>query len=367
MSFANPWLLLTLLLVPLVLWLRRSRARQASLPFGNFAILASVSPGWRARAAHALPWLEAAALTLLCLALARPQVESHEVLTGEGVDILVALDMSGSMNAVDRTQDEIAASHAAGVEPQNRFEVAREVLKSFVATRREDRIGLVVFGLDAFLKFPLTLDYVRIMESLDGLVLDDGVRHGDEECRNSCTISGVATAIGDALARAYGRLKDGASRSKNIILITDGANNRSTIDPLTMAQYLADQPEGRRARVFTILVGSGGNTKVPLRDPLTGGIARGRDGMQVYDVPDQPFPTDPELLKQIASTTGGRYFESYDEGRFREAFESLERTEFTVKTAPRQNDRFQVPLWAALALLALRALAGWTLLRRHPA
>ncbi len=364
MGFEHPWLLLVLLLVPAVAVLRH-RQRRPAFALGSARLLEGLPVGWRARVEPALPWLEVAALALLIVALARPRVESTEVLTGEGVDIVVALDMSGSMNAVDKTFDEIRAVQAGGKDPENRFEVAREVLKSFVSTRSEDRIGLVVFGEDAYLKFPLTLDYVRIVEALDGLVLDNGMRRQEGEgCTNACTISGAATAIGDALGRAYGRLKDSTSKSKNILLITDGANNKSTIDPRTIATYIGEQPDRRRARVFTILVGSGANTKVPAVDPFRGVVARDERGLTVYDTPDKPFPTDPELLKEIAEKTGGRYFESYDEARFREVFEDLEKTEFEIKTATRWTDRFQPFLWGALLLLGLRALAGWTVLRR---
>ena len=367
MGFGDPWLLMLLLLLPALLVLRRRVTREASLPFGNAALLMSLPRGPRARLAQALPYLEAAAMALLILAMARPQEQSTEVLTGEGVDIMVALDMSGSMNAVDKTFDEIHALQAVGHEPGNRFEVARDVLKRFVASRTEDRIGLVVFGEDAYLKFPLTLDYTRIIESLDGLVLDNGFRHRDREgCTNLCTISGGATAIGDALARAFGRIKDSEARSRNVILITDGKNNRSQIDPVTMSTYIGEQPEARRARIFTILVGSGEHTKVPVVDPYTGRLAQDRAGRRVYDRPDSPFPTDPALLQRIAEATGGRYFESFDEEHFREVFESLERTEFTIKTAVRTTDRFQPFLMAALLLLALRALLGWTWLRVAP-
>ena len=364
MGFEHPWLLLVLLLVPAVAVLRH-RQRRPAFALGSARLLEGLPVGWRARVEPALPWLEVAALALLIVALARPRVESTEVLTGEGVDIVVALDMSGSMNAVDKTFDEIRAVQAGGKDPENRFEVAREVLKSFVSTRSEDRIGLVVFGEDAYLKFPLTLDYVRILEALDGLVLDNGMRRQEGEgCTNGCTISGAATAIGDALGRAYGRLKDSTSKSKNIILITDGKNNKSTIDPRTIAGYIGEQPDRRRARIFTILVGSGANTKVPAVDPFRGQVAKDERGLTVYDTPDQPFPTDPALLQEIAEKTGGRYFESYDEARFRQVFEDLERTEFEIKTATRWNDRFQPFLWAALLLLGLRAVAGWTVLRR---
>lgn len=364
MGFEHPWLLLLLFVVPAVVALRSRRTRPA-LPLGRAALLSGLPVGWRARVEPGLPVLEVAALVLLLIALARPRVESTEVLTGEGVDIVVALDMSGSMNAVDKTFDEIRAVQAGGHDPENRFEVARSVLKSFVASRSEDRIGLVVFGEDAYLKFPLTLDYVRILEALDGLVLDNGMRRQEGEgCTNSCTIGGAATAIGDALGRAYGRLKDSTSKSKNILLITDGKNNKSTIDPRTIAAYIGEQPERRRARVFTILVGSGANTKVPAPDPFRGQVARDERGLTVYDTPDQPFPTDPALLQEIAEKTGARYFESYDEQRFREVFEDLERTEFEIKTATRWTDRFQPFLLAALLLLGLRALAGWTVVRR---
>ncbi len=366
MSFQDPWFLLLALLLPLW-WLlrRRTGASRASLPFGAFGRLAGLPPSWRVRLDGVMPAVEVLAFLLLGLAIARPQEESVELLSGEGIDIMVAVDMSGSMNAVDRTDGEIMAVQLLGRDPSNRFQVAQDVLKNFVSSRREDRVGLVVFGEEAFLKFPLTLDYTRIMDALDTLVLDNGVRSREEgTCTNHCTIAGGATAIGDALARAYGRLKDSDSKSKNIILITDGKNNRSSIDPLTIATYIAEQPQKHRARVFTILVGSGEDTKVPTVDPFGRGIARNRAGLTIYNSPDKPFPTDPELLKSIADMTGGEFFESHDEDRFREVFERLEKTEFEIKTATRATDRFAFPLVAALLLLALRGMLGWTVLRR---
>lgn len=365
-SFQEPWVLLLALFLPLWwLWRRRRGPERASLPFGAYGRLAGLPRTWRDKIGAALPVLEILAFLLIVLALARPQEESVELLSGEGVDIMLAVDMSGSMNAVDRSDGEIMAIQLMGRDPSNRFEIAQDVLKTFVASRREDRVGLVVFGEEAFLKFPLTLDYMRIMDALSTLVLDNGVRRTQGGgCSNHCTISGGATAIGDALARAYARLKDSDSKSKNIILITDGKNNRSSIDPMTIATYIAEQPAKRTARVFTILVGSGETTKVPSVDPFGRGVAKNRAGLTVYNTPSQPFPTDPALLKEIAEMTGGEFFESNDEARFREVFEKLEKTEFEIKTATRATDRFDLPLGLALLLLGIRATLGWTVLRR---
>ncbi len=375
MSFANPWFLVAgALLLALVVWRSFSRVRHGAVRVGDgLAVRRDSAPGlarlWR------LPdFLRIAALVVLVVAVARPQVPDRAELSGEGADIMVALDMSGSMNAVDRSMEEIEAIQAEGREPLNRFDVAREILGSFVSNRREDRVGLIVFGSEVYLKFPLTLDYRVVLDQLEELVLDDGLHGADEDCHNGCTITGSGTALGDALARSFRRLRDSAAKTKAIVLITDGKRQGGSLAPLTVANYIANQSEEVKVRVFTFLVGQATGAKLPRHvqepDPQGPGwrvvVARDRRGRVLYAPSDQPFPTDPELLREIARLTDGRFFEAYDEEQFREQFAELEKTEFRTNTRVRMADAFVPWLLAGLLLLALEWLLRLTILRRFP-
>lgn len=370
-GFASPWILLAL--IPLWAgalaagpWLRR---RRRSLPVARQHLALEVLRQHPLlRATLAIPRVaRLLALSLIVVALARPQTTDEEVITGEGIDILFAVDMSGSMNAVDMTDERIDAYHDADLEPPNRFELARELLRRFVQARREDRLGLVVFGREAYLKFPLTLDYDRVLAQLDGLVLDDGRRSGgNDRCANTCTINGSGTAIGDALARAYRRLRRSKAKSRVIVLITDGKNEGGSIDPDTMLEQLAGLPDGDRVEVYTILVGDPALTRLPLVDPFTGGLARDGRGRLRYQQPNRSFPTDPALLRRIAERTGGQFWESPDDQAFRAAFEELERTLFQREVTVRHREIFLWPLLAAIALLLLEGLFDAFVLRRVP-
>jgi Ca-activated chloride channel family protein len=367
MSFEHPFFLL--LLAPL-LWLgwQRLRARPATVQISSLRVAKQVPASLRTR----IWWLPDAlfvlAIAVLVVAMARPQRVDQELLSGEGIDIMIALDMSGSMNAIDATQEEIERIQAGGEEPLNRFGTARRILKEFIRHRAADRVGLVIFGAEAYLRFPPTLDYVRLLNALDGLVLDDGRRMSAEQadCLNGCTISGSGTAIGDAVNRAFLRLEQSKSRSKMLILITDGKQEGGSMDPLTVPKYVASLPEKERVRMYTFLVGSGRDSRLPVTDPLRGTLLRDRFGRIVYQRPDRPFPTDPELLRQIAELTGGRFYQSYDPQKFEADFKDLERTTFEVKVHTSRRELFFGWLLAGLGLLAVEQLLRRTWLARFP-
>jgi Ca-activated chloride channel homolog len=319
--------------------------------------------------------LRLAAVAALVVALARPQSESLTELTGEGADIMIALDMSGSMNAVDMTMEDLLVLHARGAEPLNRFAAAREIIKDFVASRREDRIGLIIFGPEVYLKFPLTLDYPVILAQLDELVLDSGVRGADGECTNACTISGAGTALGDALARAYRRLRHSKAETRAILFITDGEREGGKLCPRMVAEYMSDQPDHEQMRVYTFLVGSasGEGTLIPryvrAHDRHQGWIpvqARDEYGRAVYEPSPQAFPTDPQLLKDIAQMTGGQYFEAFDERQFREQFEVLAKTEFRTTTRTHTQDLFWPWLLAGLGIILCEWLLRVGVMRKFP-
>lgn len=366
-TFEHPWYLLGLLLVAAVVW-AQTRRRPATLKVSGLEVFKQVAPSFRVRIRWLPDALRTLALVLLIVAMARPQQIDQEVLSGEGIDIMIALDMSGSMNAIDMSQDDISALQSTGKEPDNRFEAARRILKEFIRGRTSDRIGLVVFGSQAYLRFPPTLDYVRLLNALDTLILDDGRRTQEDQlhCGNRCTIEGAGTAIGDALNRAYLRLEKAKSRSKMLILITDGKQEGGSMDPLTVPKYVAALPAKERVRMFTFQVGSGRETRLPAIDPLRGRVLTDRFGRKVYQRPERPFPTDPELLRQIADLTGGKFYDSYDAAKFSNDFKDLEKMTFAVKVHTNRRELFWGWLIAGLALLLLEQGLRRTLLRTLP-
>lgn len=374
-GFEHPWFLLALFVVAAVAWARK-RARPATVQVSSVAILKQVKPTLRTRL-HTLPdWLRGIALCLLVVALARPQQIDTEELSAEGLDIMIALDLSGSMNAIDMSDADIEKLHDDGREPDNRFEAARKILKEFIRGRKSDRIGLVVFGSEAYLRFPPTLDYIRLLNALDQLVLDDGRRTQNDRanCQNDCTINGGGTAIGDALNRAWMRLdtsmdknkQKSKSRSRMLILITDGKQEGGKLDPLTVPKYIASLAEKDRVKIFTFQVGSGKETKLPAYDPMRGVPIVDRFGRNVYQRPERPFPTDPELLQQIAQLTGGKFHDSYDAKKFANDFKDLEKTTFKTKVRTHRRELFWPWLLVGLGVLALEVLLRRSWLRTIP-
>jgi len=365
--FESPGLLLLIVPVVAAAWWSFARLRSSPpcLRFPSLDRVLAARPPLRGR----LWWLPRAISALgavvAVVALARPQVESDEELQGEGIDFVIALDMSGSMKAVDRTADDILALHAKGREPSNRFEAARDVIKAFVRSREHDRIGLVVFASQAYVKFPLTLDKDAMIRILDGLVLDDGVRGADGTCVNGCTIPGESTAIGDALGRAYKRVEDSETKSRNILLITDGENNAGKAAPDEVARFIGEQSKERPVRVFPFLVGSGDETYVPAVNPFTGRPQTNAQGRRMYER-SREQPVNPGLLKEISRLSGGSFFAAETEEDFRKAFEGLELTEFSAPAMRRWREAFLPPLALALALVLLGEVLGWTLFRRWP-
>lgn len=333
MTFRDPWLLLALVPVLLVgfvvLWrgLRhRAGARYPTLD-------AFSGPTWAERARRVLPVLRLLALGLLVVAFARPQhVEKEEEIRTEGIDIMLCLDISGSMQAED-------------FKPRNRLHVAKSVVADFLNLARNDRIGLVVFAGQAFTQCPLTLDYdvLRgLLERVEIGMIEDG------------------TAIGTALANAVNRLKDSEAKSKVVILLTDGENNSGQIDPVTAAKVA----EAIGVRVYTIGVGKKGGAPIPVQHPVYGKIyARNPDGSLLLTRIDE------ESLTSIADITGGQYFRATDAEALAKIYAQileLERTKFQVKQFERANEHFRWAAVPALALLLLELGLAYTRLRVLP-
>lgn len=323
LHFQDPWLLAALIALPL-LALFHHRRRTAALSYSRLPAVRSGS--WRL---HIGFYLRLAALAVLILALARPQLGySWEESLTQGIDIELALDVSGSMGAED-------------FQPKNRLTVAKQVVRDFVGQRTGDRIGLVVFAGSALTRAPLTTDRRMLDELIEGVhlnTLPDG------------------TAIGVALADAAARLKDSTAKSKVIILVTDGVNNAGAIDPGSAAAIC----KGLGIKVYTIGVGTGGRVPVPVpvRNPITGQREIRRVMMNVQ--------VDESLLRKIAKHTDGRFFVATDANALRKVFDQidqLEKTPLKVKRYVRYREVFQPLAWTGLALLVipvLLAFAGWT-------
>jgi Ca-activated chloride channel homolog len=330
---AEPWWLLAGLLGPLVLLAARLRQGSRVVHFPGVARLAQAPKSWRVRLRQ-LPLLAAAlGLMLAALAQARPQLGAvKEDLTTRGVDVVVSLDVSGSMAAED-------------FQPQNRLEVAKEVVAEFVRRRTHDRVGLVIFSGQSLTKAPPTTDTALLLRQLDDVKLrqlPDG------------------TAIGSGLATALTRLRRSTARSKVIVLVTDGANNAGEIDPGTAT----DLARAMEVRVYTVGVGRGGEVPMPfeIRDPVSG-----RTYLRTRNV---RVPIDEGLLKRIAAQTGGEFFRATDPDSLRAIFDRidrLEKSEIKVSAFRRYRELFPPLLVSAVLLLAAGGLLWLSGLRVAPA
>ena len=330
MRFASPWLLALAVLIPLVLRARR-HARDAAVRFPSLAALRAVAPAGAGRRRVILVGLRALALGLIVVALARPQLGSAQTrIHREGVDVVLAVDVSGSMLAEDFTLGSTRAS---------RVDVVKSVVKEFVAARPEDRIGLILFAARPYTQCPLTLDHGWLLQNLDRAkvgMIEDG------------------TAIGSALATAVNRLRPSTAKGKFIVLLTDGENNAGTITP----QTAADAAAALGIKVYTVGAGTRGLAPYPTQDFFGNKVYR---PMQV-DV-DEP------MLKKIAMTTNGRYFRATDTASLRDVYNEIDRSEKTAFEAPEFLDyRELYPwlAWPALALVLVEVGLAETVLRKLP-
>ena len=325
MAFASPLWLIALVAVPVLAW--RLWRRGGPAPGVRYSVASDAAAlgttGW-ARLRRLPDALLLGALTLGILGLARPQERDASVeRSTEGIDIVLALDVSTSMTAEDFVP--------------NRFEAAKSVAAEFVRGRESDRIGLVVFAAQAYTQAPLTLDYPFLLTMLQEVrmgLIEDG------------------TAIGTALATATARLRDSDAASKVVILLTDGQNNRGQVDPQTAAEAAA----ALGVKVYAIGVGS------------EGGSLRGR--MPFGGSPLQQAPeVDEAALRAVAQTTGGRYFRATDAQALREIYDAisaLERTEIEETVLLDVEELYPWALWPALACLLLAVGLSTTRLREVP-
>jgi Ca-activated chloride channel family protein len=319
LSFGEPWWLLLLVVAIGWLWWRRRR-RPAAILFSRVDLLAKgTSRGrWVARTLVAARLL---GIVGVCLALARPRAGARaEQVESDGISIIIAFDISSSMLAED-------------FQPLNRLEVARQLTKDFIRGRTVDQIGVVAFSGEALTQVPLTVDYPVVLQAVDNMQpgqLEDG------------------TAIGTGIITSANRLREAPGRSKVMVLLTDGVNNRGTVDPRTAANAAA----AMGIRMYTIGVGSEGMAPVP--------VGRGVFGLR-YE--NRPVEIDEALLEYAASISGGRYFRARDANalqRIYEQIDQLERSPIRARKYVRYQELYRWPLGFALGALLLEILLlGW--------
>lgn len=326
MQFRDPSFFLLLLLIPALFWLS-ARHQRIQMPFSHLENKKLPAGSLKLLLYRILPWIRLAVLTLLITGMARPvQPLSEKDYETQGIDIVISLDISGSMLAED-------------FKPQNRMFVAKEEAKKFVNGRTNDRIGLVVFAGKAYSQCPLTLDY-RILNQLVDEVQIGMIPDG--------------TAVGMGLATAVNRLKDSAAKSKVIILLTDGENNAGNIDPITAAELA----KTFGIKVYTIGVGKGGLVDFPAVDPLFG-----KHYVQVE------MEVDEFTLKRIADITGGRFFRARDTESLHEIYntiDKLEKTEIKVHLYQSYRELFKYLLIPAVLILFLELALARTWLLKIP-
>lgn len=338
LRFATPEALVLLLALPMLAWLPRWRRRaardgEAALRYPSTAAAeraardAGASARLRLRAL--LGPIRLLALALAIVALARPQSgQARETIQGDGVDIALALDISGSMAALD-------------FQPENRLAAAKSVIQTFVEGRPYDRLGLVVFAREAFDQCPITVDHGVLLRQLEQVKLSTelGIEDG--------------TAIGLGLANAAAMLKDQKAKSKVIILLTDGVNNVGQIDPLTAAQAA----KALGIKVYTIAAAKPGQVPMPV------------DGFFGPRVVYQESQIDEETLKAIADATGGAFFRAKDTAALRDIYgriDQLEKSQVELRQWTRYRELFAWWLGPALALWCLELVLRRTLLRTLP-
>lgn len=327
MQFANPiYLYLLLLIVPLVVWyIIRISKTQATFKMASTNAFEGQKKGLKVYLRHLPFLLRMIILALLIITIARPQaIDSWEKSETQGIDIMLALDISGSMLAQD-------------LQP-NRLEAVKKVGAEFITDRKNDNIGLVIFAGETFTQCPMTTDHkvlLNLLNEVDFGMIEDG------------------TAIGLGLANSVNRLKDSESKSKIVILLTDGSNNRGQIAPMTAA----DLAKSYGIRVYTIGAGTKGTAPTPVQTPF---------GIRMQNM---PVDIDEDILTDIANLTGGKYFRAVDNESLREIYHEIDQLEkylVSVQNVSRKQELFLPFAILALALTLVELVLRRTWLRGIP-
>lgn len=333
MTFAHPYFLLLLLLLPLFAWLKGKYGAESAFLYSSVQLVKPISGLSRSRAGRVLMMLRWLSLALFIIALAQPRlIRGEQNIRASGIDIVIAIDLSGSMASED-FQDE--------GQQVNRLQIAKKVLHKFIDERGNDRIGLVAFAGRAYVASPMTLDHDFLKQNLDRLQL------GMIEDR---------TAIGSGLTSALNRLRDLKSKSKIVILMTDGQNNAGKVPPLTAA----DAAHALKVKTYTIGVGTRGMAPFPAGvDPFT--------GQKVYQQTEVDI--DEDTLQKIADKTGGKYFRADNTQTLKKIYseiDRLEKNEVEMKKFRQYNEIFPAVLACGLMLLLCEIVLGQTVWRKLP-
>ena len=332
MTFANPaYFLLLLLLIPWIVWYFLFRSKSEShIQWASTEALRRVPHTWRTRLVHLPFFLRTVLYVLAVIILARPQTgSSWRTGQTEGIDIMMALDISTSMATPD-------------ISP-NRITAARDVALDFINNRPNDNIGITLFGGEAFTQCPLTTDHATLMQSFKGAncnLQNDGIIQ-------------PGTAIGMGIASAVSHLENSPSKSKVVILLTDGANNTGEISPL----MATDMAKNLGIRIYTILLGSNSKVNVPVAQLPNGEVYT----QQVDDT------TDPSTLKQIANETGGIFYHASSRSSLKQVYDDidkLEKTKLKVSQHSRHYEAYQPFALAAILVLLLEILLRTTWFKR---
>lgn len=323
-TFAEPLFLYLLAVVPamIIFYILRQQKTTASLRMPGLQPFSEAGTTFRHYLRHTLFAFRVICIALLIIVLARPQATNKfQNVSTEGIDIVLALDISGSMLARDFKPD--------------RLEASKDVATEFIAGRPYDRIGLVVFSGESFTQCPLTTDHavlINLMREIESGMIEDG------------------TAIGMGLATAVNRIKDSEAKSKVIILLTDGVNNRGEVAPVTAAGIA----KTFGIRVYTIGVGTQGMAPYPVNTPF---------GIQYQNM---PVEIDEGILREISQTTGGKYFRATDNNKLVEVYneiDKMEKSKIDVRQFSRKEEKYFVPALLAFCLLAAEILVRNTLFR----
>ncbi len=328
MQLAHPHLLwLLTLLIPIIVWyVMRQRGAHPSIAVSSTDPFASMPRSWKQYLRHFLFVLRLGAIAALIVVLARPQQKDKwSTSSTEGTDIVLALDISGSMYARDFNP--------------NRFEAAKAVASQFIQGRESDNIGLVIFAGESLTGMPMTVDRTQLLSYLEGVqigMLEDG------------------TAIGDGIATSLNRLKEGKAKSKSIILLTDGSNNTGVVTPLDATRVAQELG----VKIYTIGIGTNGEAPSPMLNEF---------GRMVFA--PQKVVIDEATLRTVAESTGGKYFRATGNKVLQQVFDeidALEKTQMDVRHFSHTEDNYMLWAWLAFAFVALELLLRYTVVRTMP-
>ena len=340
LTFARPWLLLLLLLIPLLAWLRGKFGPRAAIVFSATAPFRALGKSSTSRAGQILRALVWLALAAFIVAIARPQLaKSLTQIEASGIDIMLVLDVSNSMLVKDFT---------IGGEEATRLDAVREVTRKFIEARPNDRIGMIAFGTRPYVVSPMTLDHDWLLQNLDRVRI--GLVEG-------------STAIGSAMASGGNRLNDKQSKSRVMVLLTDGDNNAGKIPPNTAAEALKEM----HIHFYAIGIGTNGVAPFPVLDPRTGTVLTDRAGNVYYQ--RQPVSFNETGLREVARIADGKFYRATDTQSLESIYQDidkLEKTTIAAKKYQQYRDLFPHCIAAGCGLLIGQLLLGQTIWKRLP-